>query len=117
MTAAVYRLDPPSRSVPDATVSGSLQRAADGSWELSLGIMRAADQPALDAAAVAAAMADSTGRSLTLSQSPAGPLPEGGSSLGMSANARFRFQDHGAPPASLMVRLQGAELRFRLLPD
>lgn len=116
MAAEVYRLDPPSRSVPDATVSGSLQRAADGSWDLSLGIMRAADLPPLDASAVGAVLADAAGRGLTVAQSLAGPLPEGGGSLGMSANARFRFLDHGTAPASLVVRLHGSELRFRLLP-
>jgi len=48
-------------------------------------------------------------------EKPSGPLPEAGGSLGVSANALFRFKSvAGAKPAELIVMYHGERVRFAL---
>ena len=112
-----YTVSPQARALTDATVTAQLRRGSGGTtWDLIVLITRLPDQPPLNATEVEAQLVDENAAVLPLLSGPSEPLAEAGGSLGMTANARFQFGDRGARLAVLVVRLQGAELHFRLTP-
>lgn len=112
-----YTVDPRFQTLRDSTIGAELRRGPSGdTWDVTIVITRAPGQPPIDGAEVRASLIDENGVTLPLRLAPSGPLGEAGGSLGMSANARFQFQDFGARLAVLVATVRGAEVRFRLVP-
>jgi|DewCreStandDraft_5_1066085.scaffolds.fasta_scaffold00317_22 hypothetical protein len=111
-----YILEPSSLPLSNVSISALLQlERATNQWVVTVVITRAAGQPPIQARDVDAQLLDSQGGPLPVLERPSGPLVEAGDSLGMSANALFRFADTAAVPAELIVTYEGQPVRFRIV--
>jgi hypothetical protein len=115
MAEIKYRTDPPSHHLQEATVSLALRSGASADEiEAVVVITRAAGQPRIRAEDVEAALLNGEGKPIPPVSRPEGLLVEAGGSLGMSANATYRFLLNGRTPSALVVRYGGRELRFAI---
>jgi hypothetical protein len=106
-------VSPSSVDVAGATLSVVAEYAADSEeWHVRVVITRLPDQPRLTAGDVDAKLTALDGRSLPLVSRDRGALVEAGGSLGMSANADFRFASSGHQPSRLTVTYQGTAAGF-----
>jgi hypothetical protein len=109
----VFSLDPFSIPIDDVTVSGTLQQnILNNCWDVTIVISRAPNQRQMNGVEIEAQLLDVHGRPFTLLERPAGPLVEAGGSLGVSANALFRFLDSKTIPAKLVVTYRGKTVNF-----
>jgi hypothetical protein len=110
-------VSPSSVDTAGAALSVVVQHAADSqTWYVRVVITRPPDQPRLTSEDVDAKLATLNGHSLPLLSRDRGALVEAGDSLGMSANADFRFASSGHPPSRLTVTYQGTTAEFLIDP-
>jgi hypothetical protein len=111
-------VSPSSVDADNATLSVVVEHAADSqTWYVRVVITRPPDQPRLTAEDVDAKLTAADGHSLPLVRRDRGALVEAGDSLGMSANADFRFASSGHPPSRLTVTCQGTTAEFLIDAD
>lgn len=117
MASIEYTVTPSEQPLGNASISAllSLDRAMS-QWIVTVMITRAAGQARIQGHEVDAQLLDSQGRPFAALERPSGPLVEAGNSLGMSANAQFRFEAPSVTPAELTVTYQGRAVRFRVMP-
>jgi hypothetical protein len=107
-----YRIEPPSCSVDQVTVSAQVQREGE-QVRVVVVVSRPDGLAALGPHDVEAVLRAS-GRAFQVLEAPGRVLPEFGGSLGNSVNARFLFAAPGVPD-TLDVRVQGTHCAFRIV--
>lgn len=115
MASLAWETEPSWVDVEDVTIRAFLragQRRKE--WDLTVVVGRGPDQPLLAASDVAAELIDAQGRPLPLVERDTGLLVEAGSSLGVSANANFRFAAAEADPKEVRITYRGHDLRFQV---
>jgi hypothetical protein len=107
---------PPAIDFDDESVAARLSSDADDSWIATVLILRRREDGAarVEGDDVSARLIDEQGSELPVVERPSGPLVEAGGSLGVSANARFRFSATEARPAELVVDYAGSRCRFEV---
>jgi hypothetical protein len=116
MTSEVWSIHPPSYVIGDETISADLRRdSRTDSWEVTVVIARAPGQDLLPADAVEVQLIDGAGETIELLAGPSAPLVEAGGSLGVSANANFRFGDGSRQPFGLVVTYQNQQVQFQVV--
>ncbi len=116
MEPVVYTVTPSEQLCGSVSISALLRLdRATNQWVVTVVITRTAGQPPIQGRDVDAQFLDSRGRPLSVLERPSGSLVEAGDSLGMSANALFRFADATAMPAELIVTYEGQSGRFRVV--
>lgn len=117
MASVEYTITPSAQPLGSASLSALLRLdQATNQWIVTVVITRAAGQPQIQGHEVDAQLLDSQGRPFAVLERPSGPLVEAGDSLGMSANALFRFEAPSVTPAELAVTYQGRAVSFRVMP-
>jgi hypothetical protein len=109
---------PRSIGLGEATISVEVTRNdAQAEWRVRVIITRRDDQPRLQGDAVETRLLRADGTLLRQIAGATGLLPQAGGSLGMSANADFRFAAEGNDlPTALDVAFQGQTVHFTLQP-
>jgi hypothetical protein len=100
----------------DVSVSAVLNLDRDRvRWDVTVVLSRKPDQEPVQGSEVQAQLLDQHGVPLKALERPSGPLAEAGGSLGMSANAPFRFAATETAPGGLTVTYRDQTVRFRVL--
>jgi hypothetical protein len=108
-------LVPPTVDVGDESIAVRLAPDEAGGWIATVLILRRADSGSrVQGEDVEAHLTDGDGRELSIVERPTGALVEAGDTLGVSANARFRFAETGARPAALSVSYRGLDAPFEI---
>ncbi|CAM5737555.1 hypothetical protein MAUB1S_02902 [Mycolicibacterium aubagnense] len=107
-------LHPDTVDIADVSVSALIRHLVDpfAGWEVCVVITKGPEQSRIVADEVTAEMLDLTGHAIPLVFRDAGLLAEAGDSLGVSANAIFRFSESHNQPAQLRVTFRGLTANF-----
>jgi hypothetical protein len=114
---ATPRLQPPVVDLKDESVAARLERdEQEGAWLVTVLVLRHLGRDAgaepVRGEDVSARLVDEAGVELEPEERPSGPLREAGGTLGVSANAPFRFRGGRGRPAALVVEYVGTRCRF-----
>jgi hypothetical protein len=104
MQSGDFTIEPVSRVFSDVIISAVLKyQSKNDTWDITVILGRTPGQELIKGKEVDAQLIDRGGKALTVIERPNGLLTEAGGSMGVSANARFRFQGSKERPGQLIV--------------
>ena len=116
MQSGNFITEPVSHPLSGATVTAVLHyNPTNNTWSVIIVLGRAPDQELISGEEVDAQLIDREGKALTVIERPNGLLTEAGGSMGVSANARFRFQGSKERPDHLVVTYQSQTVSFSII--